>query len=157
MIIQRTSFSHPEVLSRAPAPAPSPEPEDGFEWRLALQAPAYTYGTLSAALSGLSAFADRFPPGGITINPRGIHRNPEWTRAFTEGSFLRFMQPWVAGASAGVHLVRGVLELNKGQNLAGMLDLSLSASSLLSITAPGTGAALSTALLLARGAVEIHA
>lgn len=145
------------VAQPAAQEAPAPPPQDKFDWGKALLLPAYAYGGGSAALSGLAAYADRFPPGGITINPGGIHRNPEWTRAFTEGSVMRDVQPIVAGVSAVLLLARSAAELKEGQNTAAALDLAAAITSGVSMIAPGQGALLTAGLLVGRALVEVHA
>ncbi len=150
----------------APTPQPAPQPQEDFKWSHALQVPAYTYAGASGALSGLVAFADRFPPGGVTINPghgTGIIRNPDWTRHFTDGSVFQHAQPILAGVSALICLTRGTLELSEGmktgnvrQQWAGALDLGIAAASVLQIASPGVGAAATLGLAVARGVMEVH-
>jgi len=156
-----------QAWASAPPAAPSapPPPAQNQEtWTGALALPAYTYGSASAALSGLTAFAERFPAGGITINPgRGIVANPEWTRAFGEGSVAARMAPVLAGLSAGIHLIRGGLELSEGMRandnrlqVAGLLDLGIAGMSALQIASPVYGTVGAVALIAARAVVEVH-
>lgn len=148
------------VASTAPVSG-TVSPQDQFSWSKALALPAYSFGAAAASVSALSAFADRFPAGGVTINPGGIVPNPEWTRYFAPESPLGAAQPILAAFSAGICLVRGALELNEGMEtgdvrtqLAGALDLGLAAASALQIASPGVAGAAGLALIVARGLVE---
>lgn len=158
------SASAPPAQPSTPPAAPPPGNGDQFTWRGALALPAYTYSAASGTLSGLAAFADRFPAGGVTINPgSGIIANPEWTRHFEDGMPLRNAQPILAGIAATVSLARGTLELSEGLEtgndhlqMAGGLDLAIAASSALQIVSPAAGAAATLTLTAARLILEVH-
>ena len=146
----------------SPPRPPQPQPDEPFYWDKAMALPAYTFGPAAGALAGLSAYSDAFPPGGITINPGGVHLNPEFTRHFQPGTTLRQLTPLLAIASTGVHLVRGGFELERGlrendQHLkvAGALDLGIAATSALTLAAPAAGGISTLALGLARGVWEL--
>lgn len=155
----RCSALQPQsARSRSDAP-----PADQFQWSKALALPAYTFSAGAAGLSSLTAFANRFPAGGFTINPDGIVLNPEWTGHFAPGTVFHTAQPLMAAFSAGICLVRGGLELREGmksgsslRQLAGVLDLGLAATSLCQIASPGLGGVASLALIAARAALEVH-
>lgn len=141
----------------------SPAAGDRFDWSKALALPAYTYGALASGLSAASAYADAHPAGGIVIGPGGIHRNPEWTRHLASHTLLRQVQPILAGVSAGLHLVRGALEVRDGLRdsdsrrlLAGALDLGLAATSALAVVSPGVGGMASLAFMAGRIVVDAH-
>ena len=149
-----SSIARPSALPRKPADAPP-------FWAGALELPAYVWGGGSAALATVSGYADRFPAGGVTINPTGIIRNPEWTRNLESGQPLRDALPIVAAFAAGINAVRGAVELTHGMRtgstklqLAGGVDLLLAATSALQIASPGLAGAASLALTAARIGIE---
>lgn len=153
------------LVASAPTPAgdSTSTPRDGFCWSKALQLPAYTYGVGGAALSGLYGYAQRFPYGGVTINPNGIVLNPEWTRHFAPDSLAGRAQPILASVAAGLCLVRGGFEYYEGIKhndnqalLASMLDFGLAGASVMQLVHPAGGAAAALALAAARGVLEAH-
>ena len=138
-------------------------PPDKIVWSEALSLPAYTFGGGAAAMSSLSGFADRFPAGGFTLNPTGVIANPDWTRNLAPGTTLRNAQPILAAFSAGICLSRGMFEVCEGlksgsntRQLAGAIDLTLAATSLMQLASPGIAGVASIALVVARGIVEAH-
>lgn len=151
------------VRPARPAPLRPPQPEGPVDWGKAMALPAYAYGSVSAALSAASGYADANPAGGVRIGPGGIRANPEWTRNLAPHTTARQIQPILAAVSAGVHLLRGSVELSQGLEsgdrrlqIAGALDLGLAASSALCVASPGVGGAVSLGLLAARVAVDLH-
>ncbi len=117
--------------------------------------PAGVFGGASAIVGGLTYLADRYPPGGVQLDPvRGIVRNPEFTRPFAPGEAGHRLQPMIAFASTAIHGVRGTLELSRGfesgdreLQLAGALDLGIAVGSAASVFNPGVGAAVTVGFL----------
>lgn len=156
-------LSAPQRLVATSDAESTPAPRDGFLWSKALELPAYTYGVGAAALSGLYGYAQRFPYGGVTINPNGIVLNPEWTRHFAPDTLAGQAQPILAGVAAGLCLLRGGFEYYEGVKhndskafLASTLDIALAGASVMQLVHPAGGAAAALALAAARGVLEAH-
>ena len=141
--------------------AEAAEPRDEVRWSKALQLPGYVYGTGAAALSGLYGFSQRFPYGGVTINPNGIVLNPEWTRHFAPDTLAAHAQPVMATVATGLFAVRGCMEFYEGIKhddnqavIAATVDIGLATASLLQVVYPCGGAAATLALTAVRGLME---
>ena len=154
----------PQLRSYNSPPPQQPEPppqEDEFHWDKALALPAGVFGGASAIFSGLTHLADRYPPGGVQLDPtRGIVRNPEFTRPFMDGGAGHRLQPMIAVASTALHGIKGTIELtrgfetgDKGLQLAGALDVAIAMSSAASIVVPGPAAAITVGFLALRSIV----
>ena len=136
---------------------------DSVSWSKALALPAYTYEGAASTLSGLTAFAKAFPPGGVVVTPTGVHTSPMWTSHFTPGSLAAAAQPIIAGAGAAIALVRAGTELaacsktgDASMAMAAALDFSTGLACASQLVSPATGAALAVVLTAARGLLDIH-
>ena len=136
---------------------------DSVFWSKALALPAYTYEGAASSLSGLTAFAKAFPPGGVVITPSGVHTSPRWAAHFAPGSLGATAQPLIAGVGAALAFVRAGTELaacnktgDSGMAYAAALDLSTGLACAAQLVAPAAGAAVALALTTARGLLELH-
>ncbi|MHB2015949.1 MAG: hypothetical protein ACYCW6_03275 [Candidatus Xenobia bacterium] len=143
-----SSIARPTALPRKAAAEQPPF------WAGALQLLGDVWGGGSAVLATLSGYSDRFPAGGVTINPTGFIRNPEWTAHFETGQPLRDALPIVACFAAGITAARGSVELAHGMRLAGSIDMLLALTSALQIGSPGLAGAASLALAATRIALD---
>lgn len=162
LLLSYASPSAPAGKTQAPA-TPPPSSDDRFSWSEALALPSNSFLGASAGLSTLTSYADRFPAGGVTINPSGIHLNPEWTRDFGPGSAAHDLQPVLAGVAWAVSFARGCVEIgevartgDRAMLVAGTLDLALSCSCALQFASPGLGAAATIGLGAARLMVDLY-
>lgn len=152
----RSPRPQPRIYSNpTPPPRKPPGGEEEFHWDRALALPAGVFGGASAIFSGLTHLAEKYPPGGVQLDPtRGLVRNPEFTRPFTYGRPGHQLQPMIALASTAIHGIKGTLEFSRGLETgdrrlqwAGALDMGIAAGSALSLLNPGAGAAVTVGLL----------